>query len=114
MCIPLPPPLRSKEYLEPAAKERLLPSRSIFPSVLELPIPYSLFLQPDGTQRRLIGDIIKRFEQRGYKLVGLKMVMPTEDFARQHDADLSRKPFFPGLVKFFSSGAVVAMVWEGE
>jgi len=71
-------------------------------------------VKPDGVQRGLIGEIIARFERRGYKLVALKLVYPTEDFARKHYADLSRKPFFPGLVKFFSSGPVVAMVWEGK
>jgi len=71
-------------------------------------------VKPDGVQRAIVGEIIKRFEEKGYKLVALKMVQPTEDFAKQHYSDLSTKPFFPGLVKFFSSGPVVAMVWEGR
>eukprot|EP01113_Clastostelium_recurvatum_P008454 TRINITY_DN139_c0_g1_i1.p1 TRINITY_DN139_c0_g1~~TRINITY_DN139_c0_g1_i1.p1 ORF type:complete len:228 (-),score=83.19 TRINITY_DN139_c0_g1_i1:91-774(-) len=71
-------------------------------------------VKPDGTQRGLIGDIISRFEKKGYKLVGIKILRPTEDHARAHYADLKAKPFFGGLVKFFSSGAVVAMVWEGK
>lgn len=73
-----------------------------------------LAIKPDGVQRGLIGDIIARFEKRGYKLVGLKMVWPTEDMAKTHYADLSKKPFFPGLVKFFSSGPIVCMCWEGK
>lgn len=46
--------------------------------------------------------------------MNLRMVVPTEELAKQHYADLSAKPFFPGLVEYFTSGPVVAMVWEGE
>jgi len=70
-------------------------------------------VKPDGVQRGLIGDVIGRFEQKGYKLVAIKVIRPTKDFASQHYADLKTKPFFGGLVEFFSSGPVVAMVWEG-
>ena len=73
-----------------------------------------LAVKPDGVQRGLIGDIIARFEKRGYKLVGLKMVWPTEQMASDHYADLSKKGFFPGLVKFFSSGPIICMCWEGK
>jgi nucleoside-diphosphate kinase len=73
-----------------------------------------LAIKPDGVQRGLIGDIISRFEKRGYKLVGLKMVWPTKQMAEEHYADLSKKPFFPGLVNFFSSGPIVCMCWEGK
>jgi len=55
-----------------------------------------LAVKPDGVQRGLIGDIIARFEKRGYKLVGLKMVWPTEEMAANHYKDLAKKPFFPG------------------
>uniref|UniRef100_A0A7S2XPE2 Nucleoside diphosphate kinase n=1 Tax=Attheya septentrionalis TaxID=420275 RepID=A0A7S2XPE2_9STRA len=72
-----------------------------------------LAVKPDGVQRGLIGDIIARFEKRGYKLVGLKMVWPTLKMAEDHYADLSKKPFYGGLTKFFSSGPVVCMCWEG-
>eukprot|EP00656_Telonema_subtile_P051627 TRINITY_DN69_c0_g1_i4.p1 TRINITY_DN69_c0_g1~~TRINITY_DN69_c0_g1_i4.p1 ORF type:complete len:207 (+),score=42.73 TRINITY_DN69_c0_g1_i4:137-757(+) len=71
-------------------------------------------VKPDGVQRALVGDIIARFEKRGYKLVALKMTTPTKKFAEQHYADLSSKKFFGGLTDFFSSGPVVAMIWEGE
>ena len=71
-------------------------------------------VKPDGVQRGLVGDIIARFEKRGYKLVGLKMVWPTKQMAEEHYADLSKKPFFPGLTDFFSSGPVVCMCWEGK
>jgi len=70
-------------------------------------------IKPDGVERALVGEIIRRFEQKGYKLVALKMVWPTEETAAGHYADLSKKPFFPGLVKYFSSGPIVAMVFEG-
>lgn len=73
-----------------------------------------LAVKPDGVQRGLVGDIISKFEKRGYKLVGLKMVWPTEEMAAKHYDDLKKKPFFSGLVKFFSSGPIVCMCWEGK
>jgi len=73
-----------------------------------------LACKPDAVQRGLVGAIIARFETRGYKLVGLKMVWPTEEMAAEHYKDLSQKKFFPGLVKFFSSGPIVCMCWEGK
>ena len=71
-------------------------------------------VKPDGVQRGLVGKIIARFEEKGFKLVALKMISASEDLLKLHYADLSQKPFFPGLVKFMSSGPVVAMVWEGK
>lgn len=71
-------------------------------------------IKPDGVQRGLVGEIIKRFEQKGYKLANIRMVVPTKEFAEKHYSDLSSKPFFAGLVEYFSSGPVVAMCWEGE
>jgi len=71
-------------------------------------------IKPDGVERNLIGEIISRFEKRGYKLVAIKMITPTQQFAEKHYDDLKGRPFFPGLVKYFSSGPVVAMVWEGS
>eukprot|EP01130_Rhizamoeba_saxonica_P001943 TRINITY_DN11761_c0_g1_i1.p1 TRINITY_DN11761_c0_g1~~TRINITY_DN11761_c0_g1_i1.p1 ORF type:complete len:163 (+),score=40.07 TRINITY_DN11761_c0_g1_i1:49-537(+) len=71
-------------------------------------------IKPDGVQRNIVGKIITRFEEKGYKLVGLKMIHPTAEFASEHYSDLSSKPFFPSLVEYFSSGPVVAMVWEGK
>jgi len=73
-----------------------------------------LAVKPDGVQRALVGDIIARFEKRGYKLVGLKMVWPTLEMAENHYKDLAKKPFYPGLCKFFSSGPIVCMCWEGK
>ncbi|XP_034232940.1 nucleoside diphosphate kinase [Thrips palmi] len=72
-----------------------------------------IMVKPDGVQRGLVGKIIKRFEQKGFKLVGLKFVWPTEELLKKHYADLAARPFFPGLCKYMSSGPVVPMVWEG-
>ncbi|XP_027339986.1 nucleoside diphosphate kinase III, chloroplastic/mitochondrial-like isoform X1 [Abrus precatorius] len=71
-------------------------------------------IKPDGVQRGLISEIISRFERKGYKLVGIKVVIPSKEFAQQHYHDLKERPFFNGLCEFLSSGPVVAMVWEGE
>ncbi|XP_014486117.1 PREDICTED: nucleoside diphosphate kinase [Dinoponera quadriceps] len=72
-----------------------------------------ILVKPDGVQRGLVGKIIQRFEEKGFKLLATKMVWPTEEHLKKHYADLATKPFFPGLVKYMSSGPVVAMVWEG-
>ncbi|ORZ16447.1 nucleoside diphosphate kinase [Absidia repens] len=71
-------------------------------------------VKPDGVHRGLVGKVIQRFEDRGYKLVGLKQVVPSRDMTEEHYADLSKKPFFKGLVDYMSQGPVVAMVWEGK
>jgi len=72
-----------------------------------------IMVKPDGVQRGLVGKIIQRFEDKGFKLVAMKMVWPTEQLLKDHYADLAARPFFPGLVKYMSSGPVVPMVWEG-
>ncbi|XP_016557791.2 nucleoside diphosphate kinase III, chloroplastic/mitochondrial isoform X2 [Capsicum annuum] len=71
-------------------------------------------IKPDGVQRGLISEILSRFERKGFKLVGIKIVVPQKDFAQKHYHDLKDRPFFNGLCGFLSSGPVVAMVWEGE
>lgn len=73
-----------------------------------------LMIKPDGVQRGLIGEIIRRFETKGFTLVGLKLMSVSKELAEQHYAVHSDKPFFKGLVEFIISGPVVAMVWEGE
>uniref|UniRef100_A0AAQ5X3U2 Nucleoside diphosphate kinase n=1 Tax=Amphiprion ocellaris TaxID=80972 RepID=A0AAQ5X3U2_AMPOC len=70
-------------------------------------------VKPDGVQRRLVGQIVRRFEKKGFKLVGLKLVQASEDLLREHYWDLRSKPFFSGLITYMSSGPVVAMVWQG-
>ncbi|TFK26446.1 nucleoside diphosphate kinase [Coprinopsis marcescibilis] len=72
-----------------------------------------IMIKPDGVQRGLIGKIITRFEERGFKLIALKLVTATEAHLEKHYADLAGKPFFPGLIKYMASGPVIATVWEG-
>lgn len=63
----------------------------------------------------MVGKVISRFEERGYKLVGLKAIAPSKEMAEKHYDDLKARPFFSGLVKYISSGTpVIAMVWEGK
>ncbi|CAG02649.1 unnamed protein product, partial [Tetraodon nigroviridis] len=71
-------------------------------------------LKPDGVQRKLVGEIVRRFEKKGFKLVALKLVQAPQDLLRKHYSDLSRRPFFGELVRYMSSGPVVAMVWQGQ
>eukprot|EP00873_Tetraselmis_striata_P021746 jgi/Tetstr1/442010/TSEL_030191.t1 len=73
-----------------------------------------VMVKPDGVQRGLVGEIIGRFERKGFKLVGLKMFQCPKELAEEHYKDLSSKPFFPDLVNYIISGPVVAMVWEGK
>jgi len=73
-----------------------------------------IMIKPDGVQRGLVGDIISRFEKRGYKLVAMKLVQASKEHLEKHYADLSSKGFFNGLVSYMASGPVVAMVWEGK
>lgn len=70
-------------------------------------------VKPDGVQRRLVGEIVRRFEKKGFKLVGLKLTQASEELLREHYWDLRNKPFFSGLITYMSSGPVVAMVWQG-
>lgn len=71
-------------------------------------------IKPDGVQRGLIASIISRFENRGFKLVAIKLAQPTESLLREHYDDLQQKPFFPSLLSYMLSGPVLATVWEGK
>jgi nucleoside-diphosphate kinase len=71
-------------------------------------------IKPDGVQRNLVGEVIKRFETKGFTLVGLKLMNVSKELAEQHYDVHKERPFFPGLVQFITSGPVVAMVWEGD
>ena len=71
-------------------------------------------IKPDGVQRSLVGDIISRFEAKGFTLVGMKLMQANRELAEQHYGEHKGKPFFNGLVDFITSGPLVAMVWEGE
>ncbi|XP_074053294.1 nucleoside diphosphate kinase 3 isoform X2 [Macrotis lagotis] len=87
---------------------------NIFPSACSGPHERTfLAIKPDGFQRRLVGEIIRRFEKKGFKLVGLKLVQASEDLLREHYRALRDRPFYSRLVKYMSSGPVVAMVWQG-
>jgi nucleoside-diphosphate kinase len=72
-----------------------------------------VLVKPDGVQRQLAGRIIARFEERGLKLVGLKLVKVDRDLAERHYEVHKGKPFFEGLVAFITSSPLVAMVLEG-
>ena len=73
-----------------------------------------IMIKPDGVQRNLVGNIITRFEQRGYQLCALKLFQADEDLLREHYCDLVEKPFFPKLLSYMLSGPVTCMVWKGE
>ena len=72
-----------------------------------------VLIKPDAIQRGLVGEIMTRFEKKGLKLVGLKMMTLDEMVLREHYAHIADKPFFPGVAKFMQSTPVVAMCWEG-
>jgi nucleoside-diphosphate kinase len=71
-------------------------------------------IKPDGIQRGLLGEIMDRFETKGFKLVACKQTQPGKAHFEKHYADLSSKKFFPDLIQYAASGPVVAMVWEGD
>lgn len=73
-----------------------------------------LMVKPDGVQRNLVGEIVKRFESKGFKLVGAKLMVISDDLAKTHYGEHSERPFFGELVDFITSGPVFAMAWEGE
>lgn len=73
-----------------------------------------LMVKPDGVQRQLIGEIVARFERKGFQLVGAKLMQITPELAEQHYGEHKERPFFGGLVSFITSGPVFAMVWQGE
>ena len=72
-----------------------------------------VLIKPDGVQRQLVGRIIARYEERGLKLVGLKLMQVSRDLAERHYAIHREKPFFAGLVEFITSAPLVAAVLEG-
>ncbi|XP_010248836.1 PREDICTED: nucleoside diphosphate kinase 2, chloroplastic [Nelumbo nucifera] len=72
-----------------------------------------IMIKPDGVQRGLVGEIISRFERKGFKLTGLKLFQCPKELAEEHYKDLKTKPFFPKLIEYITSGPVVCMAWEG-
>ncbi len=73
-----------------------------------------IVVKPDGVERGLTGEILARFERRGFKLVAAKMLTVSREVAEKHYEEHSAKPFFPGLVDFITSTPVVAMVLAGQ
>ncbi len=73
-----------------------------------------IMIKPDGVQRNLVGEVIRRFETKGFKLVGLKFLSVSKELAEKHYGVHKERPFFGGLVQFITSSPVVAMVWEGD
>jgi nucleoside-diphosphate kinase len=71
-------------------------------------------IKPDAIDRGLVGKIIKRFEERGYRLVGIKLIYATDEDLRVHYHDLVDMPFFPALSEYMTSGPLVGCVWEGK
>ena len=71
-------------------------------------------IKPDGVQRKLVGNIIERFEQRGYQLVAMKLYQASDDLLKTHYGDLVSKPFFPKLLEPTLPGRASCMVWKGE
>jgi len=70
-------------------------------------------VKPDGVQRGLVGEIISRYEKRGFKLIALKALTPSAELAKLHYDEHKERPFFGELVDFLTSGPVVGMVWQG-
>ena len=73
-----------------------------------------IMVKPDGVNRALCSEIMRRFEQRGFKLIACKLTQANEQLLRTHYAHLVEKSFFTSLLKFMMSGPVFCMVWEGK
>lgn len=73
-----------------------------------------VMIKPDGVQRNLVGEIISRFEKKGFKIIGLKMLQLDRGIAERHYAEHIGKPFFEALASYITSGPVVALVLEGK
>jgi nucleoside-diphosphate kinase len=73
-----------------------------------------LMVKPDGVQRSLVGEIMSRFERKGFQLIGAKLIVVTREQAEFHYAEHKEKSFFGELVDFIVSGPVFAMVWQGD
>lgn len=73
-----------------------------------------IMVKPDGVQRGLIGEIVSRFEKKGFQLVAAKFMNVSTELAEKHYAEHKEKPFFGELVDFITSGPVFAMVWQGN
>lgn len=72
-----------------------------------------VMVKPDGIQRQLVGEVISRLERKGLKLIALKMMQISKEMAEKHYGVHQGKPFYQSLIKFITSGPVVASIWEG-
>ena len=72
-----------------------------------------VLLKPDCVQRRLVGTIISRFEEKAINIIAMKLIQVTPELSKQHYAEHVEKPFYPGLEEFITGAPVVAMVVEG-
>ncbi|MDD2505338.1 MAG: nucleoside-diphosphate kinase [Bacilli bacterium] len=73
-----------------------------------------IMLKPDAVQRKFIGNIISRIENKGYNIKQMKMFTLEEEILKEHYSHLVEKPFFPELVEFMTSGPVIGMIIEGD
>lgn len=72
-----------------------------------------IMVKPDGVQRGIVGEIVARFEKKGYKLTAMKLFSPSKQLLEEHYKELKDKPFFPDLVNYMLMGPVVCMIWQG-
>jgi nucleoside-diphosphate kinase len=72
-----------------------------------------VMVKPDGVQRALVGEIIRRIEQKGFKLLAMKMMFISRGLGEEHYSEHRDKSFFNDLLEFITSGPVVTMIWEG-
>lgn len=73
-----------------------------------------VLLKPDAIERGLIGEVTNRFERKGLKLVGMKMMTLSDALLREHYSHIADKPFFPGISNFMKSAPVIVQCWEGK
>lgn len=73
-----------------------------------------ILIKPDGVERRLIGEIVSRFERKGFKIAEMKMLQMTKELAEAHYSEHKGRPYYDRLINYITSGPIVAMVLEGE
>ena len=73
-----------------------------------------ILVKPDGVARSLVGEVVNRVENKGYQIVGLKMITPTREILAKHYAEHEGKPFYEPLIEFMLSGPIVAMIAQGN
>ncbi|KAL7945476.1 nucleoside diphosphate kinase [Trichoderma barbatum] len=100
------PPVQAVSYTPPSSTPNTVAMASTEQTFIAI--------KPDGVQRGLIGPILSRFENRGFKLVAIKLTTPGKEHLEAHYADLKGKGFFDGLISYMNSGPICAMIWEGR